>query len=130
MWLSMPCHRIFLDLVVMDDGSAALDQTELTGGGCNEFRRTLGHEAAVRTRLAADAQRAALRALDQLALVAALPLGMLGRRRSQIGIERPLHAVLGQAVTEDGAAVVEDDDIALAVGRPQATAVWDPAGRM
>src|SRR5262245_55209347 len=60
----------FLDLVIVDDGSAALDEPQLAGGGRNELRRTLGHKAAVGTRLATNAQRAALRALDQLALVA------------------------------------------------------------
>src|SRR5262249_29078881 len=113
---------IFLDLVIVDDGSAALDETKLTGGGRNELRRTLGQEAAVRTRLAADTQRAALRALDELALVTALPLRMLGRSRSQIGAERPRDAVLGQAVLEDSAAVIEDDDVGLAHGRPQPAA--------
>src|SRR5262249_22017289 len=60
-----------------------------------------------------------LRALDQLALVATLALGMLGRSGSQIGIKRPRHAVLGQAVPEDGAAVVKDYNVALADGGPQ-----------
>src|SRR5262249_2552716 len=62
----------FFDLVIVDDSSAALDEPELAGGGRNELRRPLGQESAVGTRLAANAQRAALRALDQLALVAAL----------------------------------------------------------
>src|SRR5262249_54544059 len=78
---------IFLDPVIMDDGSSALDETKLAGGGRNELRRTPGHEAALGTGLATNTQRAALRALDQFALMATLPLGMLGRRCSQIGIE-------------------------------------------
>src|SRR6266436_3933291 len=68
----------FLDLVIVDDGFAAFDEPKLAGGGRNELRRTLGHEAATGTRIATHAQRAALRALDQFALVVALPLGMLG----------------------------------------------------
>src|SRR5262249_21304413 len=102
----------FLDLVIVDDGSAALDEPELAGSGRNELRRTLRQEPAVGTRLATNAQRVALRALDQLALVATLALGMLGRSGSQIGIKRPRHAVLGQAVPEDGAAVVKDYNVA------------------
>lgn len=113
---------IFLDLIIMGDGSSALDETKLAGGGCNELRWTLGQEAAVGTGLAANAQRAALRAFNELALVAALPLRMLGSSSSQIRIERPHHAVLWQAVPEDGAGVVEDHDVALAEGRPQSAA--------
>src|SRR5262249_28173058 len=73
---------IFLDLVIVDDGSAALDEAKLASGGRNELRRALGQEAAVGTRLAADTQRAALRAFNELALVAALPLRMLGSSSS------------------------------------------------
>src|SRR5262245_634905 len=54
-------------------GPAALDETEIAIDVRHVFRRTLGHEAAVRTRLATDTQRSALRAFNELALVAALP---------------------------------------------------------
>src|SRR5262249_50878649 len=38
---------IFLDLIIMDDGSAALDEPKLAGGGRNELCRALWQEAAV-----------------------------------------------------------------------------------
>ena len=36
-----------------------------------------------------------------------------------IGIERPLDAILGEAVTEHGAGMIEDDRVGLAIGRAQ-----------
>jgi hypothetical protein len=47
---------------------------------------------------------------------------VLGRRRLQIRAERPLDAILGQAVPKDGTGVIEDDDVGLAVGGSQPTA--------
>src|SRR5215467_10659052 len=47
---------IFLDFIIMDDGSSALDETKLAGGGRNELRWTLGHEAALGTGLATNTQ--------------------------------------------------------------------------
>jgi hypothetical protein len=76
-------------------GLAAFDEAEIAIEVGDVFRRTLRQEAAIRTWLAADAQCAALRAFDQLALASALPLGVLRRCGSPIGIERPLDAIFG-----------------------------------
>jgi hypothetical protein len=60
-----------------------------------------------------------LRAFQQLGLSGALALFVLGRRGPAIRIERPLDAVLGPAVTEDGTGMVEHDGVRLVVGGPQ-----------
>src|SRR5262249_19146040 len=102
-----------------DFGLAVLDKPEIAVEVCDVLGGPFRHEAASRTWLTTNGQRAALGAFDQLALASALPLLMLGRRGAQIWIKGPVHTVLWQAVTEYSAGMIEDDDIGLAFGWPQ-----------
>src|SRR5262249_17003416 len=77
-------------------------------------------EAAIWACLTAEAQGAALAAFQQTAVpLLAQPFLMLGCGGMLVGIEGPFDMVLGQAVLEYGAAVVEHDCITLSLDRPQ-----------
>jgi hypothetical protein len=54
----------------------------------------------VHARLAADAHRSALGALDQAAADLARPGGMIGTGGAIIGVERPDNVILWQTVTK------------------------------
>src|SRR5262249_36811839 len=58
-------------------------------------------------------------ALAQRRCLAGLALLMRWGCSTAIDVERPFDMVLGQAVTEYGAGMVEDDCAVLALGRPQ-----------
>ena len=47
------------------------------------------------------------------------PLLMRRALGAAIGIERPVHPILNEAVAENGARMIEHDRISLAIGRPQ-----------
>src|SRR5262249_23042339 len=98
------------------------DEGEIAFAMGDVLRRPLRQESAIRARLAAQPQRAALLTFDKASDLAFEARLMRWGNRVTIGGERPLDIVLGQPMTEHGAAMIENDAIALAVGRPQATA--------
>ena len=101
---------------------AARHEPELAFDVANVFRWSLRQESAAWARLAAEPQRAALRAFDEAGDLAFEARLMCGGNRAVIDIERPLDMIFGQTVPEDGAGMVEDDAVGLAIGRTQATA--------
>jgi len=101
---------------------AARHEPELAFDVANVFRWSLRQESAAWARLAAEPQRAALAAFEQTGNLVLEPRLMCGGLSTGIGIERPLDMIFGQTVPEDGAGMVEDDAVGLAIGRTQATA--------
>src|SRR5262249_13972012 len=106
---------------IVDRGSRAPagDQPKLAFEVRHVLTGPTGQESAIRARLATEPQRAALCAFDEAGDLA-FEARLVGRgNRAVIDIERPLNMILGQSMTEDRAGVIEDDCVALALGRSQ-----------
>src|SRR5262249_45008272 len=116
---AMPTRACF-GIVRLAIRATTLDESEFAIGDEHVARRALRQESAIRAWFSAEPQRAALAALEQLAGLVRLPCDVSRAGCLALWIQRPRHPVFGQSVMEDGAAVIENDSIGLAVSRTQA----------
>src|SRR5262249_20840408 len=115
---AMPTRACF-GIVRLAICATALDESEFAIGNEHAARRALRQETAGWTGLAAESQRAALAAFEQHGRTTLEPRLMRWGLSTPIGIQRPFDMVFRRTMAEDGAAVIEDDAIGLAVGRTQ-----------
>ena len=80
------------------------------------------HEPAMTTRLASGADGLALRAFEKPARWRQCSRLLRRRARLAIRFERPLDRVFDEAVHEDGAGVIEDEAVILALGGTKSAA--------
>src|SRR5262249_18246274 len=115
---AMPA-RAFFGVVRLAICATTLDKSEFAIGDKYAVRWPVRQKSAARTRLAAETKRAALAAFEQRRRTTLKPCVMRWGLSTLVGIERPFDMVFRQTMMEDGAAVIEDDAIGLAVCRTQ-----------